>query len=76
MSTKYLLKNAHSRFIHNSQKNSEVPVNRRMDEQWCIYTMDTNYTNGFSKKDPTSILMNLKNTMLIKEIGHRNMHSI
>lgn len=61
----------HSRFIHNSQKNIEVPINRRMEEQWCIYMVDTNYTNGFSKKGPTSILMNLKNTTLIKEIGHK-----
>lgn len=57
-------------------KNSEVPIRRRKDEQWCIYTMDTNYTNGFSKKGPTSLIMNLKNTMLIKEVGLQKVHSI
>ena len=43
MSTKYLLKIVHSRFIRNSQKsgNSKMPISRRRDKQCYIYTLDT-----------------------------------
>ena len=68
MSTKYLLKNVHSRFIYNSQKpGNRYPsigeqIIRVIFIQWIL----------FYKKDPASILMNLRNIVLLSHWTQKN----